>query len=39
VLEYCAESGAMMMPAHFGAPHACHITARGEAFTPRWLEA
>ena len=37
VLEYCAESGALMMPIHFGAPYACHITARGDAFMPRWL--
>jgi glyoxylase-like metal-dependent hydrolase (beta-lactamase superfamily II) len=39
VLEHCAETGAMMMPTHFGAPYACHITARGEAFVPRWLAA
>ncbi len=36
VLEYCAESGALLMPAHFGAPHAARIEARGDAFIPRF---
>jgi glyoxylase-like metal-dependent hydrolase (beta-lactamase superfamily II) len=37
VLEYCAESGALMMPAHFGPSYACHIAARGDSFAPRFL--
>jgi glyoxylase-like metal-dependent hydrolase (beta-lactamase superfamily II) len=36
VLEHCADSGALMLPAHFGAPFACHIEARGDAFVPRF---
>ncbi len=37
VLEYCAESGALMMPAHFGPSYACHIAARGDSFAPRFF--
>ncbi len=36
VLEDCAGSGALLMPAHFGAPFACHIDERGSRFTPRF---
>ena len=36
VLEYCADSGTLLMPAHFGAPHACRIQAKGDAFVPRF---
>ena len=36
VLERCAGSGALMLPTHFGAPFACHIDAKGDAFAPRW---
>jgi hypothetical protein len=25
------------MPQHFGAPHICHIDAKGDGFTPRFL--
>jgi len=32
VLADCAESGALFAPAHWGAPHAGHIHAAGEAF-------
>ena len=35
VLEHCA-GGALLMPAHFGAPFACHIDAKGGGFTPRF---
>jgi glyoxylase-like metal-dependent hydrolase (beta-lactamase superfamily II) len=34
-LQACA-GGALLMPAHFGAPFACRIEARGEAFVPRF---
>lgn len=37
VLEKCAGSGALMLPTHFGAPFACHIDAKGDAFAPRWV--
>jgi glyoxylase-like metal-dependent hydrolase (beta-lactamase superfamily II) len=36
VLEHCAGSGALLMPAHFGAPHVCHIDDHGNRFTPRF---
>jgi hypothetical protein len=36
VLEDCAGSGALLMPAHFGAPFMCHIDERGTRFTPRF---
>jgi glyoxylase-like metal-dependent hydrolase (beta-lactamase superfamily II) len=36
VLEDCAGSGALLMPAHFGAPFLCHIDERGSRFTPRF---
>ena len=29
VLEDCAGSGALLMPAHFGAPFLCHVDERG----------
>jgi glyoxylase-like metal-dependent hydrolase (beta-lactamase superfamily II) len=35
VLESCA-AGALLMPAHFGAPFACHIDRKGEGFVPRF---
>jgi glyoxylase-like metal-dependent hydrolase (beta-lactamase superfamily II) len=37
VLEKCAGSGALMLPTHFGAPFACYIDAKGDAFAPRWV--
>ena len=36
VLEDCAGSGALLMPAHFGAPFVCHVEERGSRFTPRF---
>ena len=36
VLEDCA-AGALLMPAHFGAPFACRVEAKGEAFEPRFV--
>jgi glyoxylase-like metal-dependent hydrolase (beta-lactamase superfamily II) len=36
VLEHCA-GGAMLMPAHFGAPFACRIEAKGGGFVPRFI--
>ena len=35
-LEHCA-GGALLMPAHFGAPFACHIDHKGDGFTPRFV--
>ncbi|MBL8697942.1 MAG: MBL fold metallo-hydrolase [Alphaproteobacteria bacterium] len=34
VLEHCAGSGALLMPAHFGAPFVCRIESRGDRFIP-----
>ncbi len=39
VLEHCVESGALMLPGHFGPSYACHIAERGDSFTPRFLGA
>jgi glyoxylase-like metal-dependent hydrolase (beta-lactamase superfamily II) len=36
VLEHCA-GGALLMPAHFGAPFVCRIEGRGGGFLPRFL--
>ena len=36
VLEHCAGTGALLMPAHFGAPFVCHIDSKGDRFTPRF---
>ena len=36
VLEHCAGTGALLMPAHFGAPFVCHIDGKGGRFTPRF---
>ena len=38
VLEHCAGSGALLMPAHFGAPFVCHVDAHGDGFTPRFVD-
>jgi hypothetical protein len=37
LLEQCAGSGALLAPQHFGAPHLCHIDAKGDAFIPRFV--
>ena len=39
ILEKLAESGALLLPAHFVAPHAGHVSAKGEAFSFHWLGA
>jgi glyoxylase-like metal-dependent hydrolase (beta-lactamase superfamily II) len=36
VLESCAGSGAVLMPAHFGAPFHCHVEPRAGGFVPRF---
>jgi len=36
VLDYCAERGALLMPAHFGTPHCGHVHREGHAFTLDW---
>ncbi|MDP6345991.1 MAG: MBL fold metallo-hydrolase [Alphaproteobacteria bacterium] len=36
VLEHCVERGALLMPAHFGAPHCCHVHREGESFGLAW---
>jgi glyoxylase-like metal-dependent hydrolase (beta-lactamase superfamily II) len=34
VLEHCAESGACLLPTHFGSPHVARVRARGDEFRP-----
>jgi glyoxylase-like metal-dependent hydrolase (beta-lactamase superfamily II) len=36
VLEYCADSGALLLPTHFGAPHVARVEAVSEV--PRFVE-
>jgi glyoxylase-like metal-dependent hydrolase (beta-lactamase superfamily II) len=36
VLERCAGRGALLLPAHFGAPFACHIETDRDGFVPRF---
>ena len=36
VLEHCASTGALVLPAHVGAPFAGHIDATGKGFAPRF---
>jgi glyoxylase-like metal-dependent hydrolase (beta-lactamase superfamily II) len=38
VLGYCAEERALLMPAHFGAPHVAVIHRQGDAFVPKFVE-
>ena len=35
-VEYCAGSGARLLPCHFGAPFTCHIDQKGNGFVPRF---
>jgi len=37
VLEHCADTGALLLPTHFGAPHVAAIERAGEAFSARWV--
>jgi glyoxylase-like metal-dependent hydrolase (beta-lactamase superfamily II) len=37
LLEHCAERGALLFPAHFGAPHVAAIEATGAGFTARFV--
>lgn len=32
VLDYCAESGALLLPMHFGPPHAGHVVRNGSGY-------
>jgi glyoxylase-like metal-dependent hydrolase (beta-lactamase superfamily II) len=32
LLDYCADRGALIMPAHFGAPHGGHVRRSGEGY-------
>jgi glyoxylase-like metal-dependent hydrolase (beta-lactamase superfamily II) len=38
VLEHCAETGALLLPTHFGAPHVTAIERAGDAFAARWVQ-
>jgi glyoxylase-like metal-dependent hydrolase (beta-lactamase superfamily II) len=33
VLSHCAESGALLMPMHFGQPHIAHIKSKNGTFS------
>jgi glyoxylase-like metal-dependent hydrolase (beta-lactamase superfamily II) len=37
VLEHCAQSGALLFPTHFAAPHVAAIRAEGDAFRPEFV--
>jgi hypothetical protein len=32
LLDYCADRHALVMPAHFGAPHAGHVRLSADAY-------
>jgi glyoxylase-like metal-dependent hydrolase (beta-lactamase superfamily II) len=36
VLEHCAAEGALLLPTHFGAPHAAYVDEAGGGFMPRF---
>jgi glyoxylase-like metal-dependent hydrolase (beta-lactamase superfamily II) len=36
VLEHCASTGALMLPAHVGAPFAGYVEATGKGFRPKF---
>jgi glyoxylase-like metal-dependent hydrolase (beta-lactamase superfamily II) len=38
ILEHCVESGALLFPTHFGAPHVTAIDAAGQGFAARFIE-
>ena len=38
VLEHCCGTGALLMPAHFGAPFVCHVDNEGEDRSERRFE-
>ena len=38
MLEHCCEHHALMLPAHFAAPHGGHIEAHARGFALRWLD-
>ena len=38
LLDECAERGALLLPTHFAAPHACRIVRAGEGFSIQWIE-
>lgn len=38
IMKHCAETGALLMPAHFLAPHACHVREKGGEFTPSFAQ-
>ncbi|WP_439588724.1 MBL fold metallo-hydrolase [Hydrogenophaga sp.] len=37
VLEHCADTGALLLPTHFGTPHVTAIDRAGDAFAARWV--
>ncbi|MSQ50657.1 MAG: MBL fold metallo-hydrolase [Betaproteobacteria bacterium] len=39
LLEHCVESGALLFPAHFGAPHVAQIVEADGGFAPRFVTA
>lgn len=39
VLEQCAESGALLFPTHFGAPHVAAVAEKAGAFSARFVKA
>jgi hypothetical protein len=37
VLEHCADTGALWLPTHFGAPHVAASERNGDAFSASWV--
>ena len=38
LLERCADSGALLFPTHFAAPHVAAIERKGEGFVPKFVQ-
>jgi glyoxylase-like metal-dependent hydrolase (beta-lactamase superfamily II) len=38
VLEHCADSGHLLLPTHFGAPHVVRVLEDGPAFRPEFID-
>lgn len=38
VFEHCSESGSLLFPTHFGAPHVATIASAGGGFSARFVE-
>jgi glyoxylase-like metal-dependent hydrolase (beta-lactamase superfamily II) len=38
VLQYCADTGSLLFPTHFGAPHVASVSERGDSFVAGFVD-